>query len=163
MDEHIRKELREHAWKYFVVHADQRMKAFNFYLVVAALVTGAAVTIAKDGENVEAASILALLLPFLSFVFYKLDVRTKRLIHHAEDAIKLTEGDSGLEDVKGAPHPLKLFLHEEHITETQKTQPVGYWWERPWSYSTCFNIVFAAFGLAGLLTALFFLMRSTCS
>ncbi|MCX5770302.1 MAG: hypothetical protein NTZ09_08535 [Candidatus Hydrogenedentes bacterium] len=149
------KELRDYAWSYFVVHADQRMKTFNFYLVVATLIGGVVVTVAKDTENVAAAGILSLLLPFLSFVFYKLDQRTVCLIKLAEAAMKLIENKSDLNDQEGLAHPLKLFLHEEQTTEIYKAKSVAFWWERPWSYSECFKTVFMTLGTAGLLAAIF--------
>ncbi len=41
MDEELRKELRTHAWAYFDRHAEQRLKTFNFYLILCgAIVAG---------------------------------------------------------------------------------------------------------------------------
>jgi hypothetical protein len=43
MDEKRREELRDQAWKYFALHADQRLKAFNFYLILCTVIAGAGV------------------------------------------------------------------------------------------------------------------------
>jgi len=161
MDEHIRKELREHAWSYFVLHAEQRLKTFHFYLVLATLIAGAVVTIVKDGQNFRAGGVLALLLPFLSFVFWKLDKRNKQLIKHGEDAIKIIERDSGLPDDGEEPHRLKLFLHEEYATSKLERLPRTWPWSAHFSYSTCFNAVFLVFGLAALIAGLVFLIVKT--
>ena len=35
------RDARSYAWDYFALHADQRMKLFNFFLVLAGLILGA--------------------------------------------------------------------------------------------------------------------------
>lgn len=157
MDDQTCRELREHAWSYFVLHADQRLKTFHFYLIFATLIAGAIVTIVRDGKSFAAAGVLALLLAFLSFVFWKLDKRNKQLIKHGEDAIKLIERRSGLPDQGEEPHRLKLFLHEEYTSAKLKRFPHTWPWLAHFSYSTCFNAVFLVFGAGGLVAGVVFL------
>jgi hypothetical protein len=157
MDENIRKEMRDHAWSYFVLHADQRLRTFHFYLILATVIIGAAATVTKDGTGHVPAGVLALALSFLSFVFWKLDVRNKQLIKHGEEAVKLVEGESGLQDDGEVPHRLKLFLHEEYATGKLKRSPRIWPWPAYFSYSTSFNAVFLVFGLCGLIGGLILL------
>jgi hypothetical protein len=43
------KEQRDYAWNYFQIHASQRMSSFNFFVVIAALLSSAmAGTFTKD-------------------------------------------------------------------------------------------------------------------
>lgn len=88
MDNELQKELREYAWNYFSLHAEQRLKTFHFFVILSTVITGAVLTIIKDFKNVEYAAPLAFLLPIFSFVFWKLDLRNKELIKHGENALK---------------------------------------------------------------------------
>jgi len=157
MDENIRKELRDHAWSYFVLHAEQRLKTFHFYLILATLIAGGIVALAKEtkGENCfKGAAVIAFLLPFFSFIFWKLDQRNKQLIKHGEEALKLIEIESKLNDNGEEPHRLKLFLHEEYVTAKRPRLP--YWppWRAHFSYSTCFNAVFLVFAVSGFISGI---------
>jgi hypothetical protein len=164
MDEKIRKELRDHAWSYFALHADQRLKTFHFYLILVTVIFGAAVTIANNEKGFRLIGLLALLLSFLSFVFWKLDKRNIQLIENGEEAIILTEDESGLPDEMGVPHRLKLFRREKY--ETDKLCEVheknawrkfmSYIW--PWTvhfpYAKCFDRVFFIIGVGGFIGGL---------
>jgi hypothetical protein len=116
MDEHIRKELRDYAWSYFAIHAEQRMKTFHFYLLLATLIAGGIVALTKNGSCLIGAVALAFLLPFLSFIFWKLEQRNKQLVKYGEEALMLIEMESGVNDNGEEPHRLKLFLHEKYDT-----------------------------------------------
>lgn len=153
MDKSDRKEFREQAWKYFGLHAEQRLKTFHFFLILAALISGAVATIAKDGKSFLAAAAISFLLPCLSFIFWKLDTRNKQFIKHAEDAIKLIEQESGLPDDGDEPHRLKLFLHEEYVSKSLVRMPKAPPWSAHFSYSTCFKVLFLLFGVSGFITA----------
>lgn len=39
MDEKIRNEIHDYVWKYFQIHADQRLKTFNFYMILCTLIS----------------------------------------------------------------------------------------------------------------------------
>lgn len=77
MNEDLQKTFRTYAWGYFVQHAEQRLKTFNFYVVFCTVVIGAFATIASKSGLSRHFFILPLLLPIFSFVFWKLDLRTK--------------------------------------------------------------------------------------
>ena len=70
--------LKQQAWNYFALHAQQRLTTVNFYLVVATTLTAAAV--ASFGENFGFPGLrlpTGLLLSLLSFVFWRLDFRNR--------------------------------------------------------------------------------------
>lgn len=146
-------DLREDAWKYFALHAEQRMKVFNFYVVLSTLVVGGLITVIKDGTNLLLGAPIGFLLAFLSFVFWKLDSRVKHLIKHAEAAMKKLEGDSAVSTDANMPSRLCLFSHEEH--STNRLRKGQRWWDlsKHYTYSECFNMVFLVFGLSGAVTA----------
>ncbi|HYJ92297.1 MAG TPA: hypothetical protein VEV84_13385 [Pyrinomonadaceae bacterium] len=83
-----RDRFRQQAWDYFAIHASQRLTTFNFYLVIATLLTtGILASFQKQYEIRFAGIVLGLLLLIFSFVFWKLDQRNKHLIRHAEKAL----------------------------------------------------------------------------
>src|SRR5688572_10395034 len=104
MDAAELKEIRDHAWKHFALHADQRLKTLHFYLVLAALVAGATIASVKDLKSPTVGAILAGMLFILSIIFWKLDLRTKDLIQHAELALKFWEEQLSVRDDNNCPH-----------------------------------------------------------
>jgi hypothetical protein len=84
---------------------------------------------------------LGILLILFSFVFWKLDERVKLLIKNAEAALRFFEEQDGKEIA--VTH---VFRNEEVLTADAKAARLHM------SYSTCFNIVFAAFAILGLGT-----------
>ena len=144
-------QLRQYAWNYFSLHADQRLKTFNFYAVLSTAIVAGILAIAKEAKNPAVAAPLAFLLAFLSFVFWKLDKRNRQLIKHGENALKHLEGEIGPTGESASPHILQLFRYEEEATKflprLAKTWPT----RAHFSYSTCFNAVFLLFGLGGMV------------
>lgn len=54
-----RESLREYAWKYFALHADQRLRAFYFYVLLSTVIVGALLTVAKEAQRPGVGSPLA--------------------------------------------------------------------------------------------------------
>jgi hypothetical protein len=77
VDSEIKKTFREYTWAYFALHADQRIKTFNFFHIVAGLLAGGITTLLKGGGDARWISPFGALLTILSFVFWKLDNRNK--------------------------------------------------------------------------------------
>ena len=154
-------DLRKQAWDYFAIHAKQRMDSFQYFLVVAGLATGAVATLATSANgNHAAAGFVALFLALLSFTFWKLDVRNRQLIKHAEEALKTIEKRMILPDGQDHPSRLQLFLYEEWDTGQRKRLGEAWPWSAHFSYSTCFQIVFLIFGLGGLAAAVALFLSS---
>jgi hypothetical protein len=144
--------IREHAWKYFEIHANQRIVIFNYFLVVSgATAAGLATTLQGSSRFASLGVVLGCLLVLVAFVFWKLDQRVSFLIKRAESA--LSEAES--------PFPLSaahLFMREPEATKFATEN--GSWWSRHWTYGKSFRFVFGAmavFGVAGaVLSALKF-------
>ncbi|THF60455.1 hypothetical protein [Pseudothauera rhizosphaerae] len=146
MDENTRKLWRDYAWGYFSQHAEQRLKAFNFYITSCAIVIGAFATIiSRKSVSIEYA-FLPLSLVFLSFIFWKLDVRTRMLIKHAEAALKYLDSQS----LKGLPEEAKILAlfqkDDEAKSKLKKYLLVG----GLFTYGRVFNWVFVVMALAGV-------------
>ncbi len=152
---------RQYVWDYFQLHASQRLTTFNFYIVIStAIATGYIVTL-----GVSSIPVLAILLGFtislLSFIFWKLDVRNKLLIKNAEEALKYLEALTYTPGDKNESNVLKIFTYEEEQTNRMKMSKSFWPWKNHYSYSKCFNIVFAVFGIMGLLGTVYAIVITT--
>ena len=84
IDEFHEKEF-DHAWRYFELHANQRMTVFNFFLVLVGLVAAGIATSRQGAQTLALLGVfLGLLLAFFSFIFWKLDQRVCFLMKQAE-------------------------------------------------------------------------------
>lgn len=135
-------DLQQQAWKYFELHAGQRLTIFNFYIALcSAIAAGLVATFHKDFSHPSLRSLFGFLLVLFSFVFWKLDERVKLLIKNAEAALRFFEEQDG-KDV-AVTH---VFRREEVLTAAMKAASLHL------SYSRCFNMVFASFAILGLGT-----------
>lgn len=140
--------LQQQAWNYFNLHADHRLRAFNFYILLStALVSGFAIALGKSGIG-PWFSVFGIFLIFFSFVFWKMDNRTKGLLKTAESALKYAESECRLQDIDGRPHPLTLFTREEFDTSLLPLYPLS---SGHFSYARCFRWIFSMFALAGIV------------
>lgn len=151
MDIELQKELREYAWKYFSLHAEQRLKTFHFFVILATVLVGAISTVAKELGHLGYAAPLAYLLATLAFVLWKLDQRNKELIKHGENALKALERQLNIGSKGDGPHVAQLFVHEEWKTNSTTRFPRSPLLTAHMSYSDCFNVVFFVFGFGGFV------------
>ena len=153
------KHQRDYAWNYFQLHAGQRMSTFNFFIVIAALLTtGLASTFVKDFKWQGVGFILGIALVGISFVFWKLDQRVRFLIKHAEAVLKEIEQKT-LSESSGDTFIAALFLDEEAKTSEKKKKRNFRFWQRHFSYSNCFETIYFILGLLGFLGAIGSLMK----
>ena len=103
--------FRESAWRHFTIHAEQRLKMFQFYITISTALLGGGVLLFRTGQNAIALTLLSFLVSFFSFVFWKLEVRTRKLIKTAEDAIKYLDDCYEVPDIDGQPSPLTRKNH----------------------------------------------------
>jgi len=128
-------EALEHAWRYFELHAAQRMQAFNYFLVIAGL------ALSGIGGCLASASIrpvgmfIGATLAMTAAVFYLIDKRTSFLIKHSEGCIVKLE--------EKVPPAGRVFTTEPAKTTASKIP----------TYGTSFTAAFTAFAVVGLLGA----------
>jgi hypothetical protein len=85
----IAKQAREHAWNWFALHANQRMQAFNFFVVATAFLIAAYASLLE--EKPAAAAVLAFVGAWLAYWFNRLDARTRQLVEAGEDALRVSQ------------------------------------------------------------------------
>jgi len=144
--------LRQQAWDYFALHAQQRLTTVRFYLIVAAALTAA--SIASLGGNFEfpgLGQVAGSLLSILSFAFWRLDLRNRELIKAAEAALRSFEVSGRADECTREPPVAWLFTREYRQSEKRKQE--GSWksWVPLRSYSHVFNLLFASFFAVGIL------------
>ena len=146
--------LKQQAWNYFALHAQQRLTTVNFYLVVATTLTAAAV--ASFGENFGFPGLrlpTGLLLSLLSFVFWRLDFRNRELIEAAETALRCLEGSGPVGDINREPPAEWLFTREYRQSKEREGATVCGRHMVPHTYSDVFNVLFGSFLVIGFLVA----------
>ncbi|MES1931395.1 hypothetical protein T35B1_02235 [Salinisphaera shabanensis T35B1] len=146
MSPELLSEYREYAWKYFALHADQRLKAFNFFVVFTTFLLGAfAALIARIGLQTYCALLPAALV-YVAFVFWKLEERTRMLIKTGEEALRVIDAEC-LEGEEKRFAPLALFATDDINTKSLAAHPK---WHGHFTYSRCFRWVYVAAAIAGL-------------
>jgi hypothetical protein len=153
MDREFLKEIREYVWNYFIAFAEARLSTFRFYLVFCTILIAGLVAILGTSEK-WLATPLALLLSFLSFIYWKVDIRHKELIGHAEQALEYLEKKFPLPEGEMQPHVLQLFYSEAERSKSYRRFPKHFSPNAYFSYSTSVNFVFGAFGFGGLIVAI---------
>ena len=104
-----RKEARTYAWGYFALHADQRMKLFNFFLILAGVLLGVFPAVRGMAGGARVVALLPLLLALTAFTFWRLEERTRYLVKNAEAALRFLDEEWPVEPLPdGTPHYLRL-------------------------------------------------------
>ena len=149
------KYLRQQAWEYFALHAQQRLTTVHFYLIVATtLVAMAAASLDAKSALAGLALPSGLLLLVLSLAFWRLDLRNRDLIWSAEAALRSFEASDPAADNAQEIPPAWLFTREYYQSQKRKD---AIQWRRyivPHTYSHVFNALFASFGATGFLITL---------
>lgn len=138
----------EHIWRYFELHAQQRMTVFNFYIAITGLLAaGIGFTLQQGGRFAIFTSLMGIFVTFISFIFWKLDQRVSMLIKNAERA---------LQDIEGQFDRVSMRI----VTEDSDGHGLNKGFFSAWTYGQCFRISFFIVGVAGLvLAAAPFLMK----
>lgn len=133
----------DHAWRYFSLHAEQRMTVFNFYVASAGLaLTGLAWTLADGSTRWPLGAAAGVGAAALSFVFWRLDQRGSQLVKTAEDALVALEA--------GLPTAAA-------VTTTERSLVSNAGWgalSTPWTFGRSFRLLFGVVALLGIAGAL---------
>src|SRR5690348_15287302 len=76
---------RHYAWQWFRYHAAQRQAVFRFFVLMAGAVATGYISVQDSLELRPLAWLFGLLLSTISFLFWRLDERSRILIQLAED------------------------------------------------------------------------------
>jgi len=129
----------EYPWRYFALHAGQRMQSVNFFLIATTFLVSAYVAAVSGGHAGLAAGV-AVLGALSSFVFYRIERRVRGLIKAAEAALRPLERSMA----EKAENPALQIL------DSVETAPAG-----AWSYSRVFRALYVMVGLAFVAGSLY--------
>ncbi|MCG7349598.1 hypothetical protein [Sphingomonas sp. ACRSK] len=132
----------EHAWRYFALHAEQRMTVFNFFVASAGLaLTGLAWTLADGSGKWPLGAAAGLGAAALSLVFWRLDQRGGQLVKNAEDAMVALES--------GLPRAAAVTTAERRLPNNASWTTMT----TPWTFGRSFRLLFAAVAILGIVGA----------
>ncbi|MDQ9948389.1 hypothetical protein RFW85_03420 [Acinetobacter sp. 12966] len=135
----INKTLLDHAWKYFEIHSDQRIKLFNFYLVIIAASGSALAYILQNKSQNLLGIFLGLFLVFVSFIFWKLDQRTAFLVKQAEKILSNLEKE----------YDPKYYIFSNEALDFTKENTKLNFFSKKYSYRNLFNAAFLFVSILG--------------
>ena len=141
-----------HVWRYFELHAQQRMTVFNFYIAITGLLAaGIGFTLQQGEKYALFTSLMGIFILFISFIFWKLDQRVSMLIKNAELALQDLENQFANEKFK-------------IITKDRNNNKLNLGVRSSWTYGHCFRISFVIVGVTGAILALMpFLIKISAS
>lgn len=142
----------EHLWRFFALHAQQRVSVFNFFVVLAGVISAAIGGALQAGRPLNVVVIaLGLLLPLLSFVFWRLDQRNSDLIKISERALRSGE-------MACLPDYARIFVREATAGTTNAFAGDSVV-QTSWTFRKSFRFIFFFMGLAGTLASGFAVYR----
>ncbi len=131
----------DHAWRYFALHAQQRMSVFNFFIVLSGiLATGIGAGFQAGKTMGPVVIILGILLTLFSIVFYRLDERGSELVKLAESA--LLAGESTF-----IPAFARVFVEENKSRGSASCS------SKTWTFGQSFRFIFWVMGTAGVVAS----------
>lgn len=129
----------ENAWRYFQLHAQQRMTVFNFYLIITGLLAAGLSACVIQMEKLSViAGVLGLFLSFVSFIFWKLDQRVSLMIKSSEKII--------IDIEKKLELPVESVFSEDFSEINNGFLHIL----SPWTYGRCFRLSFFVVGMIGV-------------
>ena len=131
----------EHVWRYFELHAQQRMTVFNFFIAITSLLAaGIGYTLQQGDKYVMLTFLMGIFLSFISYIFWKLDQRVSLLIKNAEVALREIE-------------TLLRNSNARIITKDNDNNALNTGLRSVWTYGKCFRMSFTIVGVTGIILA----------
>jgi hypothetical protein len=89
----VHPDQRNYLWQHFHFNAEQRLKAFNFFVVLSVFADGGAFTAVEKSFDPMVVLLIGGFLVILAIVFWLIDVRSKELLNLAIPGLKEFEED----------------------------------------------------------------------
>jgi hypothetical protein len=150
MNNDILQITREHSWNYFALHAQQRISVFQYFITIeTALITAAIISIQyrNDLNNPKWAIFMGPMIILFSFVFWKIDQRTRDLIQKAECSMQEIEKLIN----ENCTKPLTLPFTEDPQNKPNVSFYVFPLFPGRLSYSQSFGIIYSTCALFGAI------------
>lgn len=82
---------RDLVWDHFKFNAEQRLRGFNFFVLLSIFADGGVFTALEKGLNPKLLLLLGLFIVVLAFVFWLVDARSRQLLNLTIPALKEIE------------------------------------------------------------------------
>ncbi|MDR6772673.1 hypothetical protein [Azospirillum sp. BE72] len=141
----------DHAWRYFALHAQQRISVFNFFVVLSGIISAGIGAGLQGGKPMApVVAMLGGLLMLFSFLFFKLDQRGSELVKIAENA--LASGETAC-----MPNFARVILDEAQRgragSQGNDTKLVT------WTFGRSFRLIFRIMGAVGAVASVISIYR----
>lgn len=133
---------KNYLWDHFKFNADQRLKAFNFFVVLSVFANGGLFAAFDKNYRPELIAVIGLFVVLLALTFSVIDYRSQHLTFLATTGLKAYE--------EQLPEHSRLF----HLDEQRRWK-----WLR---YTTAFYTLYAAQLMFGLGVVIWAIRRSVC-
>lgn len=162
------RDLRNYIWSYFALHSEQRMKTFNFFIILSTLIIGFIATCIEKNFSSLFLLFASLMLSLLSVTFWKLDARNVMLIKAAEESLIRLEDRflAGIpETERDSWQGIMIFSAEKNAASSWRGERIK---RVPWnkksiySFSELLNLVFLVFFMSGLSIHLYCWWQILC-
>jgi len=141
------------AWDYFQQHANQRIRYFNFFVILSSLMTTGLLTTFRESFHVPLIGmIIGILQMVFAFVFWKIDERNKFLTKNGENTIKEIERNYFFGNNHDYSQKLRFFTNEEIETDKRARETRNII-TKQMLHSRAFNLMFGVFFIIGFLGA----------
>lgn len=132
---------RQYAWNWFQYHAGQRQAVFRFYLILTGAVWTGYFASLRSSDTGTLPSIFGFMLILLSVLFWRLDVRSIKLIKIAEAYLKADE--SALSSILDRP---EITLVKRADSDRKSLFPFNF----VYSFRQVYRLMFIIIGLVGV-------------
>ncbi|RNC84580.1 MAG: hypothetical protein ED557_06265 [Balneola sp.] len=140
MTDDQRKELRDYAWNYFMVHANQRMSLLRFFLIVTSIFFAVYIGLKNSENSSFNAGLVPLVQSIITFIFWRLERRTRELIKVGEDSLKKLDDEIESKVKSGFKQHYKLFESDDLLRKNRNKFIHQVFWFT--SYSNALNILY---------------------
>lgn len=115
-----RKDIFDYAWKHFDVIADQRLRTFNFYVILLAASIGASLAAVRGNPNSFVFLVIGFFCIAIGIIFFLIEVRTRRLLEIPKNVLTILENDADW------PEDLRLFNKDNFNNRSWKKRLISY-------------------------------------
>jgi hypothetical protein len=138
-------ETRKYILEDWKLKADQRLRTFNFFLLVYGVITAGLLTFIKDSKYPWIAAPGGLWLAVISYVFWRIDCRSRMMLVNSEEIFRKLE--------ERLPSDYRVFSRDKSQCDSAKSvRPVS-GWIFPVTLYESFRLLFLAFALGGICLA----------
>jgi hypothetical protein len=136
MSEFSKRDYFDYAWKHFTLIADQRLKTFNFYIIIVAAFTAATIAGFDKADHFWLLFACGFLHIVCSAVFFLIDERSRRLVNTPKHVLIGIEADNGW----------ALFQRDVALQEVL--------WNKVASYTGAFRLAFLSQFMFGVMVVI---------